>query len=229
MLIKFGSIVVDGRGKLGGQVYSKNRGGSYVRNNAIPVNPQTPFQQASRAILTQLSQQWSTLSQERIRAWNAATDKFKRNNIFGDAKKLSGKNLFTSLNKNLIEVNEDVLLDPPSPEDIVVPVKVTVGIEWDDGTLNFFVQPESASSVEYLTIRATPVVSAGTSFIKNKLRVVEVKPNANPQEEVDISASYVERFGIPQPGDKIFVGVSSTNLAGQKSPEVIAFGIVQEI
>jgi len=45
MKIKFGSIVVNGSGKLGGHVYSSNRGGNYVRTLATPSNPQTPAQQ----------------------------------------------------------------------------------------------------------------------------------------------------------------------------------------
>ena len=39
MKIKFGSEVVDGRGKIGGHVYSKNKGGAYKRTKVTPSNP----------------------------------------------------------------------------------------------------------------------------------------------------------------------------------------------
>ena len=39
--IKFGMMMTDASGKLGGQVFSKNRGGSYVRTKVTPTNPQT--------------------------------------------------------------------------------------------------------------------------------------------------------------------------------------------
>jgi len=46
MKMKFGAIVVDGRGKIGGHVASKNRGGAYLRTKVTPSNPQTGYQAA---------------------------------------------------------------------------------------------------------------------------------------------------------------------------------------
>lgn len=48
--IKFGMMMTDARGKLGGQVFSKNRSGSYVRTKVTPVNPQTTTQQNSHCV-----------------------------------------------------------------------------------------------------------------------------------------------------------------------------------
>src|SRR5690625_5217983 len=117
MLIKFGSIVVDGRGKLGGQVYSKNKSGNYVRNNAIPTNPRTTHQMASRALLSEVSRDWSALTEEQRNAWDSATEEFKRTNAFGDRTKLSGKNLYSSINKNLLQVGADKVQLPPDKVD----------------------------------------------------------------------------------------------------------------
>lgn len=54
---------VDGRGKIGGHVASKNRSGAYARIKVTPVNPQTTFQQVARNLLTSLSQGWRALTQ----------------------------------------------------------------------------------------------------------------------------------------------------------------------
>ena len=48
-IIKFGMMMTDARGKLGGHVLSKNRGGNYVRTNNVPSNPQSNFQTGVRA------------------------------------------------------------------------------------------------------------------------------------------------------------------------------------
>lgn len=225
MLIKFGSIVVGGRGKLGGQVYSHNRGGDYVRNNAVPVNPQSTSQMQARARLAQFSSQWSALEQEQISAWNEAAVNFPRNNVFGDSKILSGKNLFTSLNTELELVGLVTITDAPQPQEITVPVAVS-DLQFDSVSQAIDFQVENTAIGDRLVIRATPPVSAGTSFIKNKLRIITVMAATDANTAVDLGADYVAKFGAIQQGQKIFVSAYSVNEIGQRSPEVRGYAIV---
>lgn len=220
MRIKFGSIVVGGRGKLGGQVYSHNRGGDYVRNNAVPVNPQTPEQMQSRARLAQFSQNWSALTQSQIEAWNAAAQNFPRNNVFGDQKFLSGKNLYTSLNKELDLTGQDTLDEPPMPAEISVPTEIDTIVATSPGTLTFNVQNTQVG--DQIVLIATPPVSPGTSFVKNRLRVIGTMAATADTTAADIGAAYVARFGAIEEGDKIFVGAYAVNTVGQRSPQVVA-------
>src|SRR3972149_5825724 len=83
MKIKFGSILTDGRGKLGGQVYARNRSGAYVRNKVTPNNPQSGFQSTARARLAGFSEGWRGLTQAQRDAWNAAGPDFPKTNQFG--------------------------------------------------------------------------------------------------------------------------------------------------
>ena len=62
MKIKWGAMVVDGSGKLGGHVASKNRGGSYFRTKVTPTNPNSTSQAAVRSRLTALSQAFRALT-----------------------------------------------------------------------------------------------------------------------------------------------------------------------
>lgn len=58
-------------GSVGGIVASHNRGGAYFRNRAIPVNPNTPFQQAVRGFMATLTSLWNnTLTPAERTAWN---------------------------------------------------------------------------------------------------------------------------------------------------------------
>lgn len=226
MLIKFGSIVVDGRGKLGGQVYSKNRGGNYVRNNAVPTNPQTTFQQQQRAQLTQLSQGWSALTPEQIRDWNNATAEFQRSNAFGDQKRLSGKNLYTSLNRELLVSGQSIISDAPSPGEINVPISVEANFVVNDEFL-LTVELGDSSTSGFMVVVATPPVSNGTSYVKNRLRVVEVTPITGAITEIDIVSQYEERFGTISEGDKVFVGAYTINTIGQRSPQIVDSTVIQ--
>src|SRR5690606_18792227 len=106
MKMKWGALVVDGRNKIGGQVASKNRGGSYLRTKVTPANPQTVAQSIVRSIFTVLSQAWRTLTQAQRNAWNAAVTDWQRTDIFGDIKSPSGFTLYMRLNQNLSLIGE---------------------------------------------------------------------------------------------------------------------------
>ena len=72
MKIKFGAIVTDGRGKIGGHVASKNRSGAYMRTKVTPSNPNTASQSQARSILASASQNWRNLTDSQRKAWNNA-------------------------------------------------------------------------------------------------------------------------------------------------------------
>lgn len=64
------SMIAAGSGSIGGTVFSRNRGGQYVRTRAIPVNTNTSQQQAVRSVLSNLAVVWgNTLTQAQRDAW----------------------------------------------------------------------------------------------------------------------------------------------------------------
>lgn len=224
MLIKFGSIVTDGRGKLGGQVYSKNRGGNYVRNNTVPTNPRTQFQQSGRAALGQFSAAWSGLTEQQRAAWDAATERYQRTNVFGDKRKLTGKNLFTSLNKELALVGGITWVNPPEPHEIATPISIMAS--WPlSGDFEITADIEGDPSDIKAVIKCTPVISQGTRYIKNKTRVIEVADAADllANPGVDLSPGYTARFGQPVLGDKIGIELYFVNPEGRRTPAITHF------
>jgi len=223
MLIKFGAIVTRGSGKLGGHVFSTNRGGAYIRTNQTPSNPQTPFQQSGRAIFTELTQGWSGLTQDQRNTWNNATSSFPVTDRFGDSRELSGKGLYISLNKERKLINLPFLDLAPSPATISVPtfLSATMEIGASESQIDAGNLPDEA----VLVVSSTGVVSAGTSFVKNKLRVFQIAPILNYPTPAETYSSYVARFGTPQVGDKIFFSVYTVNPSGQRSPAISTFAI----
>jgi hypothetical protein len=120
MKLKFGMIVVDGSGKLGGHVISKNRSGSYARTKVSPKLVQNGYTGAVRSRMAAISISWMALGQTLIAAWNAAVAAFKKTNVFGDSVKPSGFNLYQALNNNLVNVGEAMIDTPPEPQAIGV-------------------------------------------------------------------------------------------------------------
>ena len=226
MLIKFGSIVTRGSGKLGGHVYSTNRGGAYVRTNQTPSNPQTPFQQSGRAVFTQLTQGWSALTEAERTSWNQATSSFPVTDRFGDSRELSGKGLYISLNKELVLVGKAILNVAPSPGPILVPSDIVVINSPINSQIDIRV-PSLPGNTE-LVISASGVVSAGTSFVKNRMRVLFPEFIPNLQDLDENWTAYVNRFGTPAEGDKIFWSAYTVNSSGQRSPSFTQANIVAE-
>lgn len=221
--IKFGMMMTDARGKLGGQVFSKNRAGSYVRTKTTPVNPQTTAQMASRQLLGSLSAGWNDLTASAIAAWNAAVNDWKSTDIFGDIKIPTGKNLYTALNKNSRGAGGSAIALPPAKMDLnTIP---GVGAEFDitGGDLNLDISTVPASHI--LQVWATPAVNEGVSYVKNKLRVIANVP-AGAVNSTTLFNGYVAKFGTPVVGQKIYVGIRYIGSNGQAGVRLVDVAVI---
>ena len=127
--IKFGMMMTDARGKLGGHVFTKARSGATVRTRVTPVNGQTSAQGAVRSRFGSLSQSWSSLSEEQRIAWNSKASTVGKTNIFGDSYYPSGKNLYVAINTNILNAGGSAINIPPA--DIAPPDVLFNGISFD--------------------------------------------------------------------------------------------------
>lgn len=86
-------------GKVGGRVYSHNRGGAYCRAFKIPTNPQSAFQTAVRNGVSSLTTRWSgTLTIAQRTAWETYAQNVTVTNRVGAQIKLSGLNMYVRSN-----------------------------------------------------------------------------------------------------------------------------------
>ena len=226
MKMKFGAIVVDGRGKIGGHVASKNRAGAYLRTKVTPVNPQTASQAEVRNRLSQLSTAWGGLDAGERLLWNNAVDAYKKTDIFGDIKNPSGFNLFQRLNNNLIRIGEVQIDVPPLPVDLpTITTGVLAATNAGVMTLTFTADPDvTASKVE---VEATPALSPGKSFVKSEFRRLGNMP-AIVAHVADIAALYIAKYGaVGAVGQKIFVRLKQiSDATGQAGVPVIYSDII---
>lgn len=219
MKVKFGAIITDGRGKLGGHVLSKNRSGNYMRTKVTPVNPQTTFQQAQRSSLATLSSGWSGLTDAQRVAWNAAVGDFQSTDIFGDLKTPTGKNLYTGLNRNLFNAGEALISDPPIPASIAG-INIT-SASYGIGLGTFDIITTGGAVGTFVQVWATPPMSLGTTFIKNQLRLIESVAGA-VDATIDPFASYNARFGAPPIGANVHVALRVVNAGGEAGVQIAA-------
>lgn len=220
MKAKWGMMMVDGSGKLGGQVASKNRGGSYVRTKVTPTNPNTSAQAAVRNRLTSFSQGWRALSAAQLAAWNAAVSDFAKTDIFGDVKQPSGINLYTKLNSNLQEVGSSAIVNPPLPQSVEAVITVSATAAAGTPAFSVIFTPTPVPANTAFILRATAQVSPGISNLSGKFRNIDVLPAAGTSPE-NALAAYTAKFGTLVAGRKIGVELVPVNtVTGQKGQAV---------
>ena len=226
MKTKFGAIIVDGRGKIGGHVASKNRAGSYLRTKVTPVNRSTSFQQNVRNLFGSLSQAWRGLTQAQRDAWNAAVSAYAKTNIFGDLHNPTGLALFQMLNNNLSIIGEATLLVPPAPSSVSGVYAAFLAAESGVQSLELVLSDDTLAGDGY-KIEATPPMSAGKSFVKSEFRVIASASGVRTTP-LDILSDYQVKFGSTgSVGEKIFVRVTMYNKAtGQAGVPSEVYAIV---
>lgn len=198
--VKFGMMMTDASGKLGGQVFSKNRSGSYVRTKVTPSNPQSVAQQAIRSILSTVSSGWSDLTQAQRNSFNNAVEDWKKTDIFGDLKKPTGKNLYSALNINLLNTNQATILIAPAKTEI--PFLNVTDVLGTVSTTSLVIEPTGDATGLVVIVSATPMLSAGTGFYKGKFREIALVDGADITG-YDVWDQYVARFGTPVAGANI--------------------------
>lgn len=233
LLVKWSGVgMTEGRGKFGGSVASKGRGGAYVRNKVTPVNPRSPFQQVIRSTLAFFSQAYRALSVDQIAAWNTAAGAgYVTTNIFGDTVKKSGIGLYTALNMNLRTIGESPISNPPVQGSVgnmvgIAPTAADVantiflvGENFTGGT--------TVDAGNTLVVLASPPVSRGVSFIKSQLRIIGTIAAGANTTTTNLHTMYTVRFGSPVAGQKIFLGCNAVNLTtGQAGVPIVTSLIV---
>lgn len=217
-LIKFGMMMTDARGKLGGQVFTRTRSGATVRTKVTPTNPRTEAQQLARSILGTVSSAWRGLSEEDRTSWNSAVGNYEKKNVFGDRYLPSGKNLFTSLNSNLLNVGENVIDTAPNPIEVRPRVLTSAVIDFT-GKLITLRSLSPAPGAEFMVVtQATKPFSAGRYNFSGAYATIDVAIGTTFKSAADLYTSYVTKYGEPPVGSK--VGIRTFIIAintGQKS------------
>lgn len=102
------------RGRIGGNVWSHNRGGDYVRLGSTPVNPNSARQQSARTFLGDLAQSWETvLTAGQRAAWNVYAQNHPVENSLGQEIFLTGLNWYVKINARLLDASDTPLPLPP--------------------------------------------------------------------------------------------------------------------
>lgn len=215
MKIKWGMMMTDGRGKLGGQVASKNRSGAYVRTKVTPVNPQSTAQSGVRASFSAVSALWRGLTDENRASWNEAVNNWQRTDIFGDLKTPSGFNLFMRLCTPLQNAFGDVIIGLYAPTPVEMPALSDVTATYLTDTNEFSLVTNVANDLDLdqyvYNVYATAPQSAGKSYVKNAFRQIGWVEADAPSR--DILGLYEAKFGTLPADSNVQIRVQALSRA----------------
>ena len=210
--IKLGPFIADIRNRIGGVVFSKNSAGNYIRRGVTPVNPQSVAQLLSRQFLTQTSQSWRDLTDDERNNWNQVKDSFPKTDIFGNSIAPTGFNLFTRLNRNLLEISEPAITAAPLPSAVQGFLTLTLVANTTGGLLTATFTPAINADTKIILF-ATAAQSAGVTFVKAEFRKIDVLSTLDTSPH-ELSAEYITKFGaLPAIGSKVFIQFRPIDIA----------------
>lgn len=205
--IVFGTIITDIRGRIGGQTFSRNGSGNYVKNQAAVNNFASPNRTIRRNLVQFFSRQWATIGPFAQSSWNtfAQTVTFTRPGD-GSVYSLSGFNCYQKYNQiaalgqydaaNNVQDYTGLPLFTLPPGTGVPPLSLS----WIGAPTITTGSPDVidlANSLDFggtavlpaswlLIIKASPVISPGRKNFSNNVRFIQTFPGgtdfSNPQD-----------------------------------------------
>lgn len=111
------------RGKIGGVVWSRNKGGQYARLRSTPTNPNTARQQATRNYVGWCSTNWgATLTEAQREQWREWAEMNSWTNTLGITIFLTALDWYVMVNSRLLDAGETPIA---TPDDLSAPGPLT--------------------------------------------------------------------------------------------------------
>lgn len=202
----FTAFLAEARGKLNGNVFSRNKGGAIIRNKVTPINPRTSFQSLQRAYTSDIAKAWpNDLNDDQRQAWTSYGQIIGAKSIFGNGLILSGIATYQRINRIVLNSGGTRIDDPPINQDVPSVLAATLTANSTGPVLELAFDPSPIISPQGLYIFATPAISAGISNVSNRLRFIgffdgEVTP-------LDLLTAWQTRYGTfpSSPGQRIAI------------------------
>lgn len=224
--VKFGIGPADIRGKINGSVFARNRGGAYVRTKVTPLNPQTTAQVAARSLLTGLAQNFRSLSQDQITAWNNAVTQWQTTDVFGDLVSPTGLALYVRLNANIQNGGGSPISTPPSPVGADALTSLTLTADVSSSEFDVAFAPATVPANHALYVESTSMLSPGINNANSRFRFIGVAAAA-ATSPFDGFTAQTAKFGSLVAGQKVYVRCKFINiLTGEVSLALKASAIV---
>lgn len=193
-LVKFGSVIVDSRGSVGGMTFKGTRAGPVMQVKANPTRNRNAVTTVNRARLAELSKDWfHTLSVARRDGWRDLATANPLPNTWGDYYPLSGISFYIRTNLTLYAIGETKILDAPANQTVTALASLTLSVTAPNtATVAFTPTPTPANHI--LLVAATEKLSPGIDNFTDRFFQLD-HGGAGETSPFDIAAVYAEHVG----------------------------------
>lgn len=193
-------------GRVGGTIFSRNRGGAYMRNGSIPATVTTPAAELIKAITAAQSQAWGSLDPEVKEQWREWATQNPVINRLGQSRTLSGHQAYVQLNARLRYGAFAAITSPPVGAAPAPFIPGAITFTPSPLALTVAYTPSPAPTGVAVQCYAYLANSPGVAYVKNRLALVATS-GAAAVSPLDILDNVVERFGTPQFGQTLHIAL----------------------
>jgi len=211
-LVKMGGVVGAVSGKIGGVVYSRNRGGAYVRAWAHPTTSTSDQALTAKGFLTNTSQAWAAITPAQREAWRGWAQNNPVTNRIGNKVVLGGNAAFVGINCRLLQAGASAVLDPPTAATPSALDSLSATFDIGAGTTALTFTQTPLGATEKLWIVAAVWKNAGRKNVKSLERFVGCSAAAQATG-FDWSALVEAELGALAVDDNVRLSVSVIDTA----------------
>lgn len=203
-------------GSVAGVTSSRNRYGQYRRTRAIPVNPNTAYQQAIRSDFSTHSAAWRSLTGAQQAAWRTYAEAHPYTDGLGQPIILTGTQMFIAVNTRLTSAGGTAVVNPPQdpgPDPVATATLTATAVA--TLSLAYTVTPIPAGHV--MLVFASAPLSAGRTY-SGPMKLIDVVAAAAASPAA-LGTDYVARWGNFIAGQRIYVRLIMLRLADGASSQ----------
>jgi hypothetical protein len=209
-------------GSYAGLTSSHNRAGQYVRNRRTPTNAPSPRRTLIRSAMAAASSGYSSISDALRAAWSAAADAHPVTDRLGSMIKLTGHQLFVSINTMLTNCSAATVTAPPS--DFSVYSQAGAALAFSVATGAVVTLSGAGDPSDFALLSFSQPLPAGRSYPG---RISQYSVEAGDAATATVStAAYSALFGTPVLGQKVFARLTPVSAFGVRGVPVTVSALV---
>jgi len=205
-LVTPGAMVSVISGKVGGTVFSRNRGGQYARTHAIPSKVTSARALTVKAAFAAMSQAYNNLDAEDRLAWTMYARENPVPNRIGQSTTLTGQGWFVGLNSRLAAIPMAANDTPPTIPSPVIALVSGFAVD-DDPSASFAIASHPDDDHVRVVIYGARAASPGREYVENLFTHIHTTGTNATGATIDFGTELEAALGTIQAGVRYHIAV----------------------
>ena len=218
-IVKYGTIVTGIRGKVGGAIFSANKGSSYVRQWSKPPDQKTPTQTVYQGVMAYLAEYWRNLTTAQRAAWNtwAALPAQELTNSLGEGYYVSGYNWWQTISYRRAIIGAFPSIPVPTSSPPPAPVLSSLTVYATGGSTGTLTYASGTFGSDYYVAFAALAPGPGSSVWYKGFLLIDTSTTPG-LTSMNVQTELEAVFGTLQVGQRVYMHVIRQTPDAIRSP-----------